>query len=87
MGTENSHSKDEDNNLINDKTEDLSIQWNEISSYKGMKSDTSSTKNYKNKKKLNQEDSSSISSSSETKTKDETTISKKDERVPFKFEW
>ena len=90
MGTENSHSKDEDNNLINDKTEDLSIQWNEISSYKGMKSDTSSTKNNKNpkKKKIN-ESSSSMSSSSETKTKtkEETTISKKDERVPFKFEW
>ena len=41
MGTENSHSKDEDNNLINDKTEDLSIQWNEIISYKVMKSYTS----------------------------------------------
>ena len=86
MGTQSSHSKDEDN-LMNDKTDDPSVQWNEISSYKGMKSDTSSTKNYKAKKKLNQEDSSSISSSSETKTKEETTISKKDERVPFKFEW
>ena len=86
MGTQSSHSKDDDN-IMNDKTDDPSVQWNEISSYKGMKSDTSSTKNYKAKKKLNQEDSSSISSSSETKTKEETTISKKDERVPFKFEW
>ena len=87
MGTQRSHSKDDENNLMNEKTEDSSIQWNEISSYKGMKSDTSSTKNNKNKKKRNQEDTSSISSSSETKTKEETTISKKDERIPFKFEW
>ena len=87
MGTQSSHSKDDENNLMNEKTEDSSIQWNEISSYKGMKSDTSSTKNNKNKKKRNQEDTSSISSSSETKTKEETTISKKDERIPFKFEW
>ena len=86
MGTQSSHSKDDDN-IMNDKTDDPSVQWNEISSYKGMKSDTSSTKNYKTKKKINQEESSSISSSSETKTKEETTISKKDERVPFKFEW
>ena len=88
MGTQSSNnSKDE--NIMNDKTEDPSIQWNEISSYKGMKSDTSSTKNNKNiKKKLNQEESSSSNSSlNETKTKEETTISKKDERIPFKFEW
>ena len=53
MGTQSSHSKDDENNLMNEKTEDSSIQWNEISSYKGMKSDTSSTKNNKNKKKRN----------------------------------
>ena len=43
MGTQSSNSKDD--NIMNDKTEDPSIQWNELSSYKGMKSDTSSTKN------------------------------------------
>ena len=86
MGTQSSNSKDD--NIMNDKTEDPSMQWNEISSYKGMKSDTSSTKNNKNNKKnLNQESSSSNSSSIDTKTKEETTISKKDERIPFKFEW
>ena len=33
MGTQSSHSKDKDN-LMNDKTDDPSVQWNEISSYK-----------------------------------------------------
>ena len=50
QGIENGKSKIDENNVIKDKSEDLSIQWDELSCYKGMKITTSLVKHNKNKK-------------------------------------
>ncbi len=75
MGTQSSNS----NNKKNKNLENESIQIDGLSSYKGLKSDLSSTQNENTIK------SSSSNNISEKNTNDKET--KKDERIPFKFEW
>ena len=75
MGTQSSNS----NNKKNKNMENQSIQIDGLSSYKGVKSDLSSTQNENTIK------SSSSNNISDKKNNDKDT--KKDERIPFKFEW
>ena len=76
MGTQSSNSNNQKN-----KNEGVgSLQLDGISSYKGIKSEVSSSNQNENTIK-----SSSSNNISEKNTNDKET--KKDERIPFKFEW
>ena len=89
MGNENSNSQYMNNFSYNISTEksDNSLQYKEIMKFKKLKrikSDTASTSYIPVK---NITDNSILTSNSEFKTKEDLIIEKKDDRVPYKFEW
>ena len=89
MGNENTRSQyiSKVSSSMTREKSDASIQYKEIMKFKKLKrikSDTASTSYIPVK---NITDNSILTSNSEFKTKEDLIIEKKDDRVPYKFEW
>ena len=92
MGNENSRSQyiSKVSSSITREKSDASIQYKEIMKFKGYKRTKSDTASTSYNQIKNTRDNSSISINSETKTKEDLLNiknEKKDDRIPFKFEW